>query len=48
MQRLKNHMAIPITAEITDLVDSKDCYIYGNANQYLRETLKPMGATFQS
>ena len=48
MQRLKNHMASPIAAEITDLVDFKDWHIYGNANQDLEKALKPMGATFQS
>ena len=48
MQRLKNHMASPIAAEITDLVDFKDWHIYGNANKDLEKALKPMGATFQS
>ena len=48
MQRLKNHMASPIAAEITDLVDFKGWHIYGNANPYLKEALKPMGAIFQS
>ena len=48
MQRLKNHMASPIAAEIKDLVDFKDWHIYGNANQDLEKALKPMGATFQS
>ena len=48
MQRLKNHMASPIAAEITDLVDFKGWHIYGNAKPDLKEALKPMGATFQS
>ena len=41
-------MASPNAAEITDLVDFKDWHFYGNANQDLKEALKPMGATFQS
>ena len=41
-------MTSPIAAEITDLVDFKDQHIYENANQDLKEALKPMGATFQS
>ena len=48
MQRLKNHMASPIAAEITDLVDFKGWHIYGNENPDLKEALKPMGAAFQS
>ena len=48
MQRLKNHMASPIAAEISDLVDFKGWHIYGNAKPDLKEALKPMGATFQS
>ena len=48
VQRLKNHMASPIAAEITDLVDFKGWHIYGNAKPDLKEALKPMGATFQS
>ena len=48
MQRLKNHLASPIAAEITDLVDFKGWHIYGNAKPYLKEAPKPMGATFQS
>ena len=48
MQRLKNHMASPIAAEITDLVDFKGWHIYGNAKQDLKEALQPMGASFQS
>ena len=47
MQRLKNHMASPIAAEITDLVDFKGWHIYGNAKQDLKEALQPMGASFQ-
>ena len=48
MQRLKNHVASPIAAEITDLVDFKGWHIYGNAKQDLKEALQPMGASFQS
>ena len=48
MQRLKNHMASPIAAEIADLIDFKGWHIYENAKPDLKEALKPMGATFQS
>mgnify|MGYP001161180937 FL=1 len=48
MQRLKNHLASPIAAEITDLIDFKGWHIYGNAKPDLKEALQPMGATFQS
>ena len=48
MQRLKNHLASPIAAEITDLIDFKGWHIYGNAKTDLKEALQPMGATFQS
>ena len=48
MQRLKNHLASPIAAEVTELVDFKGWHIFGNAKPDLIEALKPMGATFQS
>jgi len=48
MQRLKNHLASPIAAEITDLIDFKGWSIYGNAKPDFREALKPMRATVQS
>ena len=48
MQRLKNHLASPIAAEITNLVEFKGWRIFGNANPDLKEALQPMGATFQS
>ena len=48
MQRLKNHLASPIAAEVTKLVDFKGWHIFGNAKPDLIEVLKPMGATFQS
>ena len=47
-QRLKNHLASPIAAEVTELVDFKGWHIFGNAKPDLIEALKPMGATFQS
>ena len=47
MQRLKNHLASPIAAEITDLIEFKGWHIYGNAKSDLKEALQPMGATFQ-
>ena len=48
MQRLKNHLASPIAAEVNDLVDFKGWHIFGNAKPDLVEALQPMGATFQS
>ena len=48
MQRLKNHLASPIAAEITDLVEFKGWHIFGDAKPDLKEALQPMGATFQS
>ena len=48
MQRLKNHLASPIAAEVTELVDFKGWHIFGNAKPDLIEALKPLGATFQS
>ena len=47
-QRLKNHLASPIAAEVTELVDFKGWHIFGNAKPDLIEALKPMGTTFQS
>ena len=48
MQRLKNHLASPIAAEVTDLVDFKGWHILGNAKPDLVEALAPFGATFQN
>ena len=48
MQRLKNHLASPIAAEITDLLEFKGWHIYGTDKPDLMDALKPTGATFQS
>ena len=48
MQRLKNLLARPIAAEISDLVDLKGWRVFGSAKADLKEAFQPMGATFQS
>ena len=48
MQRLKNHLASPIAAEITNLVEFKGWHIFGNAKPDLKEALQPMGQHFKA
>ena len=43
MQRLKNHLASPIAAVITELVEVKGWHIFGNAKIDLKEALQPIG-----
>ena len=47
MQRLKNHAASPIAAEVLEQVDIKGVHCFGNAKQELIDTLTAWGAKFQ-
>ena len=47
MQRLQNHAASPIAAEVLEHVDIKGVHCLGNAKQDLIETLTAWGAKFQ-
>ena len=47
MQRLSNHAASPLAAEVLELVDIKDVLCLGNAKQDLIDTLTAWGAKFQ-
>ena len=48
MQRLENHAASPIAAEVLEHVDIKGVLCLGNAKQDLIDTLTAWGAKFQS
>ena len=47
MQRLVNHGASPIAAEVSDHVEFKSILCLGNAKQDLIDALTPWGAKFQ-
>ena len=47
MQRLKNHAASPIAAEVLEQVDIKGVHCFGNAKKELIDTLTAWGAKFQ-
>ena len=47
MQRLSNHAASPLAAEVLELVDIKGVLCFGNAKQDLIDTLTAWGAKFQ-
>ncbi len=47
MQRLSNHAASPIAAEVLDVVDIKGVLCLGNAKQDLINALTAWGAKFQ-
>ncbi|MDC0074765.1 hypothetical protein OAK17_07915 [Alphaproteobacteria bacterium] len=47
MQRLSNHAASPLASEVFEVVDIKDVFCLGNANQDLVETLTAWDAKFQ-
>ena len=47
MQRLKNHAASPIAAEVLEQVEIKGVHCFGNAKQELIDTLTAWGAKFQ-
>jgi len=47
MQRLVNHAASPIAAEVMEQVDIKSVFCFGDAKQDLIEALTAWGAKFQ-
>jgi len=47
MQRISNHAASPIAAEVLERVDIKGVLCFGNAKQDLIDTLTAWGAKFQ-
>ena len=47
MQRLENHAASPIAAEVMEHVDIKSVLCFGNAKNDLIDTLTAWGAKFQ-
>ena len=47
IQRIKNHAASPIAAEVLEQVDIKGVHCFGNAKQELIDTLTAWGAKFQ-
>ena len=47
MQRLSNHAASPLAAEVLELVDIKGVLCFGNSKQDLIDTLTAWGARFQ-